>query len=194
MTSPALRRQLPLLLVAACVGGLLVWLFVGVPGGTSRNDPTGASPASSTATPKSGGGSTAVVERVVDGDTIVVDLDGERTRVRLLNVDTPETVAEDRPVECMGPEASAFTKELLPEGTEVSLEYDVVRTDPYDRTLAAVFTPNGRNVSVELARRGLGKAVSYGDNVKYLAEVQEAMAEARHDHEGLFSATLDCAS
>lgn len=64
----------------------------------------------------------AVVDRVVDGDTVDVRFDGRLERVRLLNVDTPETVDPDRPVECLGEEATEFLTELLPPGTEVTLE------------------------------------------------------------------------
>ena len=70
-----------------------------------------------------------LVERVVDGDTIIVRGVG---RVRLIGVDTPETVSPDRPVEFFGREASAFTKRLL-EGRPVRLEYDWERTDRYGR-------------------------------------------------------------
>ena len=78
------------------------------------------------------------VVRPVDGDTIVVDIDGRRGAVRLIGIDTPESVAQDRPVECFGPEAKARTAELLPAGTLVRLERDVEARDRYDRLLAYV--------------------------------------------------------
>ena len=80
-----------------------------------------------------------LVERVVDGDTIVVRGVG---RVRLIGVDTPETVDPRRPVEFFGREASAFTKRLL-EGQRVRLEYDWERADRYGRTLAYVYLRDG---------------------------------------------------
>jgi len=58
------------------------------------------------------------VVRVIDGDTIVVSIDGKDTRVRLIGVDTPETVHPRKPVERFGREASNFTKGLL-EGKSV---------------------------------------------------------------------------
>ena len=76
------------------------------------------------------------VVRVIDGDTVDVDLDGARERVRLIGVDTPESVARDRPIQCYGVEASDRTKELLPEGTAVRLERDEVSRDQYGRLLA----------------------------------------------------------
>jgi micrococcal nuclease len=139
------------------------------------------------------GEATAVVERVVDGDTVIVDLDGDRTRVRLLNVDTPESVAEDQPVECLGPEASEFLKGLLPPGDVIALAFDVERFDRYDRMLAAAFTDDGRNVSVELARAGLAEAITVGPNDRFRPEVQAAMEEAQREDRGLWDPNGPCA-
>ena len=94
------------------------------------------------------------VERVVDGDTIVVRGVG---RVRLIGVDTPETVSPGRPVEFYGREASAFTKRLL-EGRRVRLEYDRERTDRYGRTLAYVHLADGTFANAEIVRQGYGHA------------------------------------
>src|SRR3546814_15551017 len=66
-----------------------------------------------------------VVVRSVDGDTLVVDVGGSREDVRLIGIDTPESVARDRPVECFGPEAKEHMAALLPEGTAVRLERGV---------------------------------------------------------------------
>lgn len=82
---------------------------------------TGDSTADSAAQSAASG---AVVQRVVDGDTIIVNLGGESTRVRLLNIDTPESVDPGSAVECLGPEASVYLATLLPAGTEVRLELD----------------------------------------------------------------------
>jgi micrococcal nuclease len=79
-----------------------------------------------------------VVPRVVDGDTIELVLDGREIHVRLIGIDTPETVAPGEPVECYGPQASAYTKRRL-EGRTVGLEFDVEREDQYGRTLAYVW-------------------------------------------------------
>ena len=95
-----------------------------------------------------------VVERVVDGDTLIVRDVG---RVRLIGVDTPESVHPNRPVEFFGREASAFTKRLVA-GKRVRLEYDQRRTDRYGRTLAYVHLPDGTFVNAEIIRRGYGHA------------------------------------
>jgi micrococcal nuclease len=63
----------------------------------------------------------AVVERVVDGDTLVVDADGVDEKVRLIGINTPESVDRNRPVMCFGKEASAHLAELVPPGTPVRL-------------------------------------------------------------------------
>src|SRR4051794_17790781 len=64
-------------------------------------------------------GTTATVVKVVDGDTIDVRYDGDTHRVRLLNIDTPETVDPEKPVQCLGPEASDYVKDRLPVGSQV---------------------------------------------------------------------------
>ena len=80
------------------------------------------------------------VTRVVDGDTLITESAG---RVRLIGMNTPETVSpaqrQGAPPQCFGPEASAETKRLLPEGTQVRLETDQEPTDKYGRRLAYVF-------------------------------------------------------
>lgn len=78
------------------------------------------------------GEANAIVERVVDGDTIVVDTIGNRERVRLLGIDTPESVAVNRPEQCFGKESAAHLTSLLPEGTEVTLIRDSESRDHYD--------------------------------------------------------------
>ena len=83
------------------------------------------------AAPTSGG--LATIDHVVDGDTAVVQLNGREETIRLLGVDTPETVDPDTPPECFGAEASDHTKSLLPPGTEVRLTRDVEARDRYDR-------------------------------------------------------------
>lgn len=130
-------------------------------------------------------GDRAVVERVVDGDTIVL---ADRTRVRLIGVDTPETVDPRRPVECFGQEASAHTKELLPKGTAVRLVYDAERTDRYGRTLAYVYrASDGLFVNLDLARNGFAEQLTVPPNVAHADDVAAAVDEARRERRGLWS-------
>lgn len=81
-----------------------------------------------------------VVDRVVDGDTVKVEVQGDYVSVRLIGMNTPETVKPDSPVECFGPESSDFAKESLT-GARVTLEFDDSQgmTDQYDRILAYVW-------------------------------------------------------
>lgn len=122
-----------------------------------------------------------VVERVVDGDTIIVRDVG---RVRLIGVDTPETVHPGRPVEFFGREASAFTKRLV-DGKRVRLEYDQQRTDRYGRTLAYVHLPDGTFVNAEIIRRGYGHAYTRFP-FKYLDRFRGLERDARRAGRGLW--------
>jgi len=134
---------------------------------------------------------TAIVERVVDGDTVIVFLANERTRIRLLNIDTPESVDPNSAVECLGPEASEYLRSLLPEGTEVRLEYDVTRFDQYDRTLAAVYVDEVF-VNAQMARVGLAEPIVVGDNDRFFEEVDAASDEAREAEVGFFAPESPC--
>lgn len=126
----------------------------------------------------------AVVERIVDGDTLIADVAGERTRIRLLNIDTPETSPGSGP-ECLGLEATAALRELVPPGAPIRLEFDRERTDRYDRMLAGVYTEDGRFVNAEIARRGLAHVVVFGTNTRFVDEVRAAEAEAQQHRRGL---------
>lgn len=81
----------------------------------------------------------ARVVDVVDGDTVVLRINKHTETVRLIGIDTPETVHPTKPVECFGPEASAYLHSLLPKDTEVRVSRDVEARDYYDRLLLYVF-------------------------------------------------------
>jgi micrococcal nuclease len=130
----------------------------------------------------------AVVERVVDGDTIDVDIGGHEERVRLIGIDTPETKDEDAPVQCYGPEASALTELLLPHGTAVRLERDVEARDDYGRLLAYVHRADGLFVNLELARQGAATVLSIRPNTAYAGVIAGAVDEARRAGRGLWGA------
>lgn len=133
----------------------------------------------------------ATVVRVVDGDTFEGTIAGRQETVRLLNVDTPETKHPDKPVQCMGPEATEMLEDLLKPGDRVRLEYDIDRTDRYGRTLAGVFKDDSL-VNADLAREGLGVAVVFEPNRKFYDEVLEAQQEAEAAGDGLFDPQIDC--
>lgn len=125
----------------------------------------------------------APVLRVVDGDTLVVLLDGKREKVRLLGLDAPESVHPQKPVERFGKEASAFTRKML-FGKDVTLEYAGRKRDRYGRLLAYVWL-EGRLVNLEIIRAGYGFAP-----LKYphprMEEFRRAEREAREKGRGLW--------
>lgn len=124
----------------------------------------------------------ATVVKVVDGDTIVADVDGTKERIRLIGIDTPETKKPDTPVQCFGPEASAFTSRLLPPGTPLHLERDVEPRDKYDRLLAYVYrAEDGMFVNLEIVRQGYARLLTFPPNV---AHVDEFVAAARAAEQG----------
>ncbi|HEX8993712.1 MAG TPA: thermonuclease family protein [Candidatus Paceibacterota bacterium] len=130
------------------------------------------------------------VVRVVDGDTIKVMMDGRATTVRLIGVDTPETVKPDTPIQCYGPEASAEMHALL-DGKRVSLEMDPTqdRYDAYGRLLAYVFLQDGTLVDELLITDGFGKEYTFKDRpYEYQAEFRSAEATARRAGKGLWGA------
>jgi len=121
----------------------------------------------------------------VDGDTIEVQLNGATVDIRLIGVDTPETVDPGEPIGCYGPEASGFTADVL-EGERVGLEYDVEREDQYSRTLAYVFLGD-RLFNEALVARGYARVSTYPPNVKYVDRFLAAQRRARRTNAGLWS-------
>ena len=132
---------------------------------------------------------TGEVVQVIDGDTVDIRIGDVTERVRLIGVDTPETVAEDRPVQCFGAEASARTKELLPAGTGVRVERDEITRDRYGRLLSYVWrTEDDVLVNLALIEGGFADAVTFGDNEALYQVFAAAEATARADGVGLWSA------
>lgn len=127
-----------------------------------------------------------VVERVVDGDTVVVT--GKRS-VRLIGVDAPETKDPRRPVGCFGKEASAFLTGLLPAGTPVRLVGDIEQEDRYGRVLAYVYRrSDGLFVNAELVRRGFANVLTVPPNVAHTEEFVALARDARVEARGLWAA------
>ncbi|HUU12077.1 MAG TPA: thermonuclease family protein [Terriglobia bacterium] len=120
--------------------------------------------------------------RVIDGDTI--ELDGGE-RVRLIGVDTPESVDPRRPVEYFGKEAGAFTRRLA-EGKTVRLEFDRETVDIYGRTLAYVYLPDRTLLNGEIIRQGYGHAYTRFP-FRYEREFVGLELEARAAGRGLWA-------
>lgn len=170
----------------------------GCSGGSAAQDTSAASasiPANSAGlAPKGETASGLPVLRVVDGDTLHVRLDGRDVTVRMIGMNTPETVKEDTPVECFGPEASDYAKHTL-SGQRVTLEFDSSqgREDQYGRTLAYVWLeqPDGQLSFVNLDEVGQGYARErqYGPTpYAWKSTFKSAQKQAQQSGAGLWGA------
>jgi len=128
----------------------------------------------------------ALVTRVVDGDTIEVQIGGHEEDVRLIGVDTPETVKPDTPVQCFGERASHFTKRRLT-GRRVRLVFGVERRDIYGRLLAYVYL-HDRFFNPILVRRGLARSLTIPPNDRFAARFRRLELVAARAGRGLWGA------
>ncbi len=124
------------------------------------------------------------VDRVIDGDTVVVKIGDKFFTVRYIGINTPEIT----PVECFGKEATEKNRQLV-EGKKVRLEKDVSETDQYGRLLRYVYLEDGTFVNETLVRTGYAHAVTYPPDVKHQEKFREAERDARINNRGLWS---DC--
>lgn len=128
----------------------------------------------------------ATVERVVDGDTLEASVSGRKVKVRLLNVNTPETVDPRRPVQTYGKEASDFTKSMLPKGTKIFYRYDVEKQDRYQRELWHVYLEDGTWFNALLIRAGYAQVMTISPNVGAADFFKKLQATARQEGIGLW--------
>lgn len=130
----------------------------------------------------------ATVVRVVDGDTLNVRLEnGVEEKVRLLLVDTPETVHPNKPEQPFGREASNFAKEMMPEGSKVHIELDVGERDKYGRLLAYIWIEQ-KMFNELLLEKGLARvAYVYAPNTKYVDRFYEVQQKAQQQEIGIWS-------
>ena len=130
----------------------------------------------------------ATIVRAVDGDTIVVAFRHTRTEtVRILGADTPEVKDPRKPVQCFGPEASAYTHARLSPGHRVRLETDTEQRDKYGRLLAYVYV-GGVRYDDELLRLGYARLLIIPPNGRYARSMLEAELSARAARRGLWGA------
>lgn len=144
-----------------------------------------------------GGVVQAKVVRVVDGDTIVASVNGDERRVRMIGVDTPETVHPDKPVQFYGPEASAFTKREL-RNRDIWLEYDVSPLDKYQRHLAYIWLADPEADGADIRRdmfnarlllEGYARLMTIQPNSRYADVFTKFQREAREKKRGLWGKT-----
>lgn len=128
------------------------------------------------------------VVNVVDGDTIDVELNGIKQRVRLLGIDTPESVDPRKPIECFGKEASSKTAEIVL-NKSVKLESDETQSDKdkYKRLLRYVFLEDGTFVNELLIKEGYAHEYTYDAPYKYQAEFKLAQTQAQTNKKGLWA-------
>jgi micrococcal nuclease len=147
--------------------------------------------------PPSGVPAAAVPVRVLrhtDGDTLHVVpaaasgalVAGADTTVRLLEIDTPESVDPNNPVECFSRRASSRLQELLPLGTRAWAVEDAEALDPFDRTLLYLWNADGQFVNEAMIEEGFAKAVLFEPNDLYIREMRAAERRARVADRGLW--------
>ena len=126
------------------------------------------------------------VTQFVDGDTIGIDMNGRTEKIRMIGVDTPETHKPNTPVQCYGPAASAYTKNLIG-NQRVRLASDALSTDRdrYDRLLRYVYLPDSTLVNQKLIENGYGFYYPYFEFSKS-ADFERAQQSAQASHKGLW--------
>ena len=131
----------------------------------------------------------ATVKEVVDGDTIDIAIGGKTERVRLIGINTPETKHPTKGVECFGPEASAYTEQLLPKGTALRVERDVEARDKYGRLLLYVYIANSNVfVNLDLVTNGYARPMVFEPNTARKADFAQAATQAELRNVGLWQA------
>ena len=181
------------LLIAITSGGFLIWQGFN----WSKNQgsilgqqsaPAPSNPGTSQI-PAPSSGEKYLVIKVFDGDTFQINYNGEKVSVRMVGIDTPETIDPRRPIGCFGKNASGETKRLI-EGKEVLLTKDISDMDKYNRLLRYVYLPLSESdnlfVNDYLVRQGFAKAYTYPPDVKFNERFLEAEKEARENLRGLW--------
>jgi len=153
---------------------------------TGLDRPTTVPPPSEAPGGRLEGGEAATIVSVTDGDTLRIQLQsGQTETIRLLDVDTPETVHPSKPVECGGPEASDHTKSRLARGTTVYVE--TAGRDKYSRLLAYIWTEDGALFNEELVLTGLARHDDYGNTSQYTQRIAVAEQAAQAAGLGIWS-------
>jgi len=146
----------------------------------------------------------AKIVQVIDGDTVIVEVDRRREHLRLIGIDTPESrpnkrserQAADRHTDQktilqLGRRSADHTREILPKKSLVRLEFDVERRDHYGRLLAYIWIPSqdardGKMANEEILRSGYAYPLSVPPNLKYRDRFGRAFKEARQAKRGLW--------
>ena len=182
--------------VLIVLSALLIWRYVQ---NDAHSDPTptvaissaaGSNPATSAQSSLPANAVPAELVRIVDGDTIVVRINGEsgQETVRLIGIDTPETKKPNTPIQCYGKEASTFTTALLT-GKKIWLEPDTSNRDQYGRLLRYVWVESGSSylfANEEIVSLGFGTAADYPPDTHYHKRLFAALDRARSQNLGMW--------
>ena len=124
---------------------------------------------------------------VTDGDTFEINYNGTKEKVRLIGVDTPESVhPNSKKNNEYGKQASNYTKNLL-ERKVVKLEFDVSPRDKYGRLLEYVYLENGEMLNKKQLKKGYAQVATYPPNVKYVEDFKTIQKEARENKVGFWA-------
>jgi endonuclease YncB( thermonuclease family) len=119
---------------------------------------------------------------LVDGDTLVLSVDGSEVRVRLLSIDTPEADLD----QCFAGAATSFVTAVAPPGAQLELEQDVTDVDPFGRLLRYAYLPDGSMLNEQLVRGGFARVAPEGPDRRYLERLRDAEAIARRQGVGIW--------
>jgi micrococcal nuclease len=141
----------------------------------------------------------ATVVRVVDGDTIKIEMNGHEEAVRLIGIDTPESKVNKKAkkdaiktnhdvevITAMGKEATEYVKTLVRKGDTVGIEFDVQKRDKYKRLLVYAYLQDGKMLNEEIIKAGFASVMTYPPNVKYQERFVRAYREALDTKRGLY--------
>ena len=128
------------------------------------------------------------VVRVIDGDTVKIKFNDKEENIRLIGIDTPETVHPSKPVQCFGVEASNIAKKIL-EGKQIKIEFDETQgqRDKYKRLLGYIFLADGTNFNKKMIKDGYAYEYTYNSSYKYQTEFKEAQKYAQENKLGLWA-------
>lgn len=172
-------KKMVALVVSIIVLGVLAFQFINETGPFQSNESSSLSDTKET--------EKVHVKRVVDGDTLIaINEQNEELKVRLIGIDTPETVKPNTPVQPYGKEASDYSKAQL-EDMDVYLEYDKEQEDQYGRTLAYLWLNKNTMHNEQLVQKGLAREKYYAPNGKYRKVFQQAEEQAKDNNENIWS-------
>ena len=172
------KKSLTVIIVAIVIIGVLAFQYINHTGPFKQSGSDSKAPDNT---------EKVHVERVVDGDTFVAsDAHHKRLKVRLIGMDTPETVKPNTPVQPYGKEASNYSKKHLNQ-QDVYLEYDKEREDRYGRTLAYVWLDQHTMFNKELVEKGLAREKYFAPNGKYRDVFKRAERQAKKEQRNIWS-------